>query len=334
MGRLFLLILLCVPTLATAQTAGQLGRMGFGTRGIAVGNALAGDASGLASPFYNPALAPYIENQSLGLSAALMTHDRQLQFVELRSPLKPIAGIAIGLAHSGVRNIDQRDLSGYHTGMTATNEYAFFATFGLRIKDKVSVGVGLQLFRNDLHQDLSTTQTFGLDFGIGIHLLPSLHIGLVLDDLLAKYTWDSSRRSGAGVTDHFPTRLRAGASWTLLKGRLRLLGEYESSFSIRDIWEPEVVLSGNAPRQTFVPREVTLHQSHVRLGAEFELVPTLAVRAGMGRLEGISRGGPRPSAGFMLEQKLGLLLTHIAYTFVLEPYAYGTMHLVSLQFYL
>ncbi len=331
---LLLCLLWILPGISAAQTAGQVGRMGFGSRGIAVGSALAGDASGMASPFYNPALAPYIPSQGLTLSAALMTHDRQLQFAELRTPLKPLAGIAAGLIHTGVRKIDQRNSSGYHTGMISTSEYAFFAAFGVRIGSRASIGVGLQLFRNDLHRDLSASQTLGLDLGISVQVLSSLNIGLVVDDLLAKYRWDALGGGGGGVTDKFPTRLRAGVSWMLMENRLQLLAEYESSFSARDIQEPAVVFTGSAPRQIFQTRELVLHKSHVRVGAEFMLIPQLAIRAGMGRLEEISNGGPRPSTGFMLEQNLGLLRTQVAYTFVLEPYALGTMHLISLQFFL
>jgi len=325
---------LLLPCISSAQTAGQIGRMGFGGRGIAVGNALAGDASGLASPFYNPALSPYIPSQSLGLSAALMTHDRQIQFVELRTPLKPLAGIAAGLVHTGVRQIDQRNSSGYHTGMGSTNEYAFFAAFGVRIGGHASIGIGLQLFRNDLHPDLSASQAFGLDLGVGMYVHPSVHIGVVIDDLLAKYDWDTLSDEGQGALDEFPTRLRLGVSWTLLNNKLLLLGEYESSFSARTTLDPMVIFSGNAPRQIFETREFTLHQSHFKLGAEYTLVPSLVLRAGMARLEEFSNGGPRPSTGFMLQQRLGLLLTQVAYTFVLEPYASGGMHLIALRFFL
>ena len=335
MGRLLTLCLLwLLPTTAIAQTAGVPGRIGFGARGIAIGNALAGDASGFASPFYNPALAPYLTDQSIGVSAALLTQDRQLQFVELRTPLKPMAGISAGLIHAGVNNIDQRDLSGYHTGMLSTNEYTFFAAFGLRVGQKASIGIGLQLFRNDLHRELSPVQTFGLDLGIGIHVIPSVHLGLVVDDLLAKYTWDTAGSGGRGITDKFPTRLRLGGSWMLLENRLQLLFEYESRFSVRDVFEPEIIFSSNKPQQVFNRRELNLHESHYRVGAEFALVPALVIRAGMSRLEEISDGGPRPSAGFMVEQHLGLLVTQVAYTFVLEPYALGTMHLVTLRFFL
>ena len=96
----------------------------------------------ICEPLLQPALAPYLTDQSLGISAALLTQDRQLQFIELRTPLKPLAGIAAGLIHAGVSKIDQRDLSGYHTGMLSTNEYAFFAAFGLRVGQFTSIGIG------------------------------------------------------------------------------------------------------------------------------------------------------------------------------------------------
>jgi len=333
--RYFILYLfLLLPHFASGQSAGQIGRIGFGGRGIAVGNALAGDASGSASPFYNPALAPYILKQSIGLSAALMTHDRQLQFVEFQTPLKPIAGIATGLIHAGVGQIDQRNSSGYHLGMASTNEYAFYAAFGVRIRDRASVGIGLQLFRNDLHVDLPSTQTLGIDVGIGIHVLRSLHIGMVVDDLLAKYDWDSLDREGQGATDDFPTRLRFGVSWIVLEQRLQLLAEYESRFSQRSIEEPIVVFSAGGPQQVYSTRELTLHKSHIRFGAEFTLVPALILRAGLSQLEATADGGPRPSFGFMTEQSLGLLVTQASYTFVLEPYVRGGIHMLTLRFFL
>ena len=115
---------------------------------------------------------------------------------------------------------------------------------------------------------------------------------------------------------------------------MQLLFEYESRLSKRDVFEPEVVFSSNRPQQVFNRRELTLHTSHFRVGAEYNLVPALVIRTGMSRLEEISSGGPRPSAGFMIEQSLGLLVIQVAYTFVLEPYALGTMHLVTLRFFL
>ena len=321
---------------SSAQSAGVLARMGFGARGIAVGNALAGDASGLASPWYNPALAPYTIDQNLSLSAALMTQDRQLQFVELSTPLQPRAGIAAGLIHAGVRNIDLRDDSGYHTGTATTDDYAFFIAFGVRVNSRASVGIGLQLFRSDLHPDIEPVQTIGLDVGLSFQALPQLHLGIVLDDLLARYSWDTSTLySGGGTTsDIFPTRIRLGAAWESLDGQLQIMAEYESQFSRREIRESGVALAGLTLQEFSTRRELTLHSTGIRLGAEYQLVPILSVRGGLSRLEESHRGGPQPTAGFMVEQALGLLVARIEYTVLLEPWALGTMHIATIRFFL
>ena len=320
-----------------AQSAGVMTRMGLGARGLAVGNALAGDASGHASPYYNPALAPYTARQNLGFSAALLSQDRQLQSIELGTPLRPRAGIAAGLIHAGVSKIDERDISGYHVGFASTNEYAFFLAFGLRVHTRASLGVGIQLFRNDLYPGVSPARSIGFDVGMVFQLMRSLHVGVVADDLLARYTWDTSTLSGSGggsTSDSFPRRLRIGAHWQSTNGQVRLFGEYESQIARREISRRNVALLGFSAQEVFDTEALTLHTPRLRLGAEYQPVSMLALRAGFGRLEEVANGGPRPSAGFMVEQSLGLLLTRAAYTVVLEPWALGTMHMLTIRVFL
>ena len=74
---------------------------------------------------------------------------------------------------------------------------------------------------------------------------------------------------------------------------------------MRDVFEPEIIFSSNKPQQVFNRRELNLHESHYRVGAEFALVPALVIRAGMSRLEEISDGGPRPSADSWLNSIWG-----------------------------
>jgi len=208
----FLLISLLWACPVAAQQAGAFARMGFGARGMAMGNAVTADVSGHASPYYNPALAPFLERQSLDVSAALMTMDRQLQFVQLSTPLRPSAGIAAGLVHAGVSDFDGRNSSGYHTGTFSTDEFAFFMAFGVRITQRITVGLGISLFRSTLFTGVTAARSIGIDLGMSFRVTERLHVGGVIDDLLARYTWDTSEHhSGGGSTeDRFPQRIRCG----------------------------------------------------------------------------------------------------------------------------
>ena len=97
---LFLIAVLFVPVAAQAQTAGAFARIGFGARGIAMGGAQVADAFGDASPYYNPSLAPFTAQQSLSATAAFLTLDRELQYLQFATPLQPRAGIAAGLTQA------------------------------------------------------------------------------------------------------------------------------------------------------------------------------------------------------------------------------------------
>ena len=322
---------------AVAQSAGAFARMGFGARGIAMSNALVADASGHASPYYNPALAPAITQQHLELSAALMTLDRELQFLQLATPLQPRAGIAAGLIHAGVSDIDGRDGSGYHTQNYSTDEFAFFLAFGVRLSERVSGGLGLQFFRADLFEDLSAVNSVGIDLGLHAQVTDALDIGLAVDDLLARYDWDTSDlfgSSGRTTRDRFPARVRLGATYRLLGQQLLLAAEYESQFTTSEVRTRDIRLVGDVPREVFTSEDLTLHDNRFRLGAEYQPMDLFAVRAGLDRLFDGDLGATRPSAGFMVEQSLGALLARAEYALVVEPYALGTMHLLTLRLFL
>jgi len=319
------------PSLAHAQHAGAFARMGFGARGMGMGNAIIADASGYASPYYNPALAPYLAGQSLDVSAALMTLDRQLQFLQLSTPLRPRAGIAGGLIHAGVGNFDGRDASGYHTGTFATDEFAFFIAFGLKVGSRATVGAGLALFRSDLFANVAPARSIGVDLGMTFRVTEQLRLGAVVDDLLASYSWDTSKHHSAGGnnTDVFPKRIRIGASYQL--PQVSFAVEYESRFTTTEARRRSVELVGGALRELIVSEDLMLHETRFRAGAEYQLVPALAIRGGATT---VAQGALRPSAGFSVQKPLGGVAVRAAYAFILEPFALGTMHLVTLRFYL
>ena len=326
------LTLLLDPVPAFAQ-AGDFARMGFGARGVALGGALVADLSGAASPYYNPALAPFSERQHLEASAALLSQDRQLQFLELGSPLQPRAGVAAGLIHASVTNIDGRDNSGLHTGELRADEFAAFLAFGVRLTDRVSAGLGLQVFRTDLFEGLKPVVTLGLDAGLAARITDALTVGFAADDLLARYTYDTSPVYGEGgrsISDRFPTRLRAGATYTL--GRTMLAAEAEARIEGRNGRTRSEGLLGGTPVEITENPSYAIRGSRVRVGAEHRLNEAFALRGG---LDGVGQdgaiAGARPSAGFAVTRAAGPLVLRGEYGFALEPYGAGAMHLVTFR---
>lgn len=318
---------------AWGQSAGTFSRMGFGARGMALGNALAADVRGDAAPYYNPALAPQATRQHIMASKAFMRFDREMQFLQFATPIQPSAGLAVGLIHAGVSHIDGRDASGYHTQMYSTDEFAFFLAFGTHLGQRLSVGVGLQLFRTDLLDEIEPVHSIGIDVGVMVDVTDRLRLAFVVDDLLARYSWDTSGLYGAegGTTsDRFPLRLRVGASYVMLGDRLQLLAEYESRFSDLEYRVRSMQRIGSVPFEAFEARRATLHEAGLRAGVEYELSEILALRGGVDRI-GSALSGNTPSVGFEIEQPVGGLAFRVEYGLLLEPHGAGMMHLITLR---
>lgn len=329
-----LILLLSPPAVALAQSAGGFARLGFGARGMAMGNAQVSDAT--ASAFYNPALAPFASRQTLQVSVAAMTFDRELQHLQFSSALPPRAGIALGLVHAGVNGIDGRNESGFHTEDYATDEFLMFMAFGLKFGERVTGGLGFQIFRADYFEELEPVNSVGIDVGVSVQLTESIRLGAVVDDLLAEYTWDTSSLFSSGgqrTSDTFPVRLRFGGSYAFAAGRALVTAEYESRVSALDLRTRRIDVRNGGPTEVTDTEGLRLHESRLRLGGEYRLADPFAVRAGLDRL-GAAGGGLLPTAGFQLEQPIGNLAVWFEYAFALEPYASGTRHVFTLRLFL
>lgn len=318
---------------ANAQYAGAFSRLGFGARGIAMGNSQAADVFSGTSPWYNPALAPLVEGQSISASVSALTFDRSLQFLQLGAPLQDRAGFTVGIVHAAVSNIDGRDSNGFHTGNLSVDEYAGFLAFGLKFSDRVSGGINLQVFQSDLYDGLSAARTIGVDFGLAWRVRENLALALVADDLLARYTWDGSSVGGSGseVTDSFPRRLRLGASHRRWNNRWVFSAELESrtASAVLVTYEPRILGDGAARVRN--EESLTFQETRLRLGVESIVVDGFAVRAGLEQLGDEVLGSFRPSAGFSAEQPMGELRIRVDYAFGLEAQAGGRMHFVTMR---
>ena len=328
---------------ASAQGTGVFARMGLGARSLAVPSQLA-DRSGRASPYLNPALAPFQPSQGVELSAGLLAYDRTWEAVQVATPLRPRSGFAAGVVHGGVDNIDGRDASGYPIdaptadGTYSTDEYAFFAAFGTQFSDAVSGGLGFRLYRNELFQGVQAPTAIGVSLGLSAQLSERLSAGLVVDDLFARYEFNSSGSVGASAVDYFPVRFRGGSAYAFgarAEGRPRGLvaAEVELAVQPAETTRPSgVQVIGTSPVVRDTTLDLRLAGVQGRLGAEVWVTDAFAVRGGVDRIGAGAVGELRPSAGFGLQQRFTDLDLRVDYAAVLEPFGTGVMHMATVRF--
>ncbi len=318
-----------------AGAAGAFARMGLGARSLTVAGQVA-DLTGHASPFFNPALAPFQPGQGVELSTGLLSFERQWEAVQVGAPLRPRSGIAAGVLHGGVSSIDGRDADGRPTETLSTDEYAFFTAFGLRFSQAVSGGLGLRIYRHTLLEGSQAPTAIGVSLGLAARLSSRLSAGLVVDDLFARYEWNLATVGGASATDNFPTRVTAGAAYSLGTtgdGRPRgvIAADVMAGVLRGEAVRPGgvvVVGGGVSPRDTTV--DVRLAGIEGRVGGEVWLADVFAVRAGIDRLGG-PIGEARPALGFAVRRRFDELDVRVDYAAVLEPYGSGIAHMATVR---
>ena len=290
--------------------AGSFSRIGFGPRGMAMGNALTAVTNEGIYGYYNPALAAYApEGNQLDLSTAAMSFDRSFNTANGTFQLPPTGGISLSIVNANVNNIDARSIDGYDTGTLATHDYMLETALAQRF-GSLSVGIGLKYYIADYHTDLSSAKTLGLDIGLLYNISSKLKAGLTAQDLLASYNWNSSSLYGddsSGRHDHFPRRIRLGISYYIISN---LLVSIEVGHSIHE-------------NQSI---------NNLRIGSAWKMHRLITLRAGwqIDELTSI-RNNNHYSAGFSLRLPFDFLTPSIDYAFVEEPNNISYMHVFGLQ---
>src|SRR5512141_2803546 len=144
-----LLLLFCIAAESFAQTTGSAGafaRIGFGARGMGMGNALSAVTTGAISTYYNPALSAFSEERTGAATFGILSLDRYVNFLSYTQSLPPHAGLSVGIINAGVRNIDGRDNDGYHTDDYSTMENQFDLSFSNRVDERVALGVTVKMY--------------------------------------------------------------------------------------------------------------------------------------------------------------------------------------------
>jgi hypothetical protein len=283
---------------------GSAMRMGFGARGMAMGNSLSAVYDDGVTSYYNPALVPFQTEKNLTASYGILSLDRSLNCLTYTVPLKPNAGLSISIINSGVASIDGRNSDGVQTGTTSTSENAFMLSFGIRPKSNFSFGLTMKVYYSSLYQGVSSATT-AFDAGIVYIPVQDVTCAVVVQDINGHYKWDSSSlygEYGKSYIEDFPLRKRIAIAWSPSAWPALVTGEFE--------------YIGSDPM--------------LRFGTEVFLVDAFALRAGIDQILLNGEMPAKPSLGFLFHMNIFKKQMDFQYAYVFEPYSPSGIHILSI----
>ena len=307
-----------------SSTPGAFSRMGFGARGIGMGNAMSAVTEGNLVSYYNPALSVFQEKNLFQTSYSILSLDRHLNFINFTKRFefhhnegnygdkhdKPVssAGVSIGLINAGVSNIDGRDKNGVETGALSTSENQLFIAFSKTFSSKFAVGLATKFYMYDLVKGLNTSG-LGFDIGFLYKLNNNFNIAGVISDLNSKYKWDSSPilgQDGRITEDSFPLLKKIGISYRNQEYKILVSAELENSNAGTNI---------------------------LRFGIEYNIIEQLYLRGGIDNFNLSNSDFPKkPSLGFSYFKSLGGdWIIGVDYAFVIEKYSPNNIHIIGVN---
>lgn len=302
-----------------AGMPGAFSRLGFGARGIGMGNALSAVIDGNLVAYYNPALSAFQNGNSFQTSYSFLSLDRSLNFLSFTrkfdfgqskdDPSKPrsTAGISVGIINSGVSGIEERDNQGIKTGDLSTSENQFFISVSNRFSSKLAIGFTAKFYYYKLYEDISSTN-FGFDLGAVYIINDNLTVGAAITDINTKYKWDTSDLYGqqGNITENkFPLVKRIGISYRFIEQKILAALEFENSNAGTNI---------------------------IRFGAEYNIYENLYLRTGLNNLNLSNFDMPvKPSVGFSYSYLTDGISFGVDYAFVIEPYSPSDQHIIGVN---
>lgn len=305
-----------------ASKPGSFSRMGFGPRGIGLGNGLSALTEGNLVAYYNPAISVFQKGNSFQTGYSFLSLDRKLNFLsftrrfefysskDTSNERKPssVAGFSVGVINSGVSNIDGRDNNGLKTKDLSTSENLFFLGIANRFSEKFSLGLTVKFYYYKLYEKMTTTSV-GIDIGALYRFNENLSFSFVMTDLNSKYKWDSGPiygQNGLSTEDKFPLLKKLGFSYKISDYDLLIVGEFESSNAGTNI---------------------------IKLGAEYNIYEELYLRGGIDQFNISNSDWPiKPSLGFSYFQDFSKYIIGFDYAFVFEPYSPSSRHIIGVNF--
>lgn len=305
-----------------ASKPGAFSRIGFGARGIGMGNAMSAVTSGNLVSYYNPALTVFQQGNSFQTSYSFLSLDRSLNFLNFtrkfdfyskkdtlleNSEPRSTAGFSLGIINSGVSNIDGRDNQGFKTGELSTSENQFFLGLANRFSQKLSIGLNLKFYYYKLYEEISTTGV-GIDVGALYILNDEYTVSFVISDINSKYKWDTAPvygQDGTTSEDRFPLLMKAGVGYKNNDLNMTAGIEFERSDAKTNI---------------------------IRLGVEYNIFENLFLRGGVDQFDLSNFDTPaKPALGFSYFRKFGDIMIGVDYAFMIEQYSPQDRHIIGVN---
>ncbi len=296
---------------------GSFSRMGFGARGISMGNSIGAVIEGNLSTYYNPALSAFQDNNYLQVGYSFLSLDRSLNYLSFTRNFKfsskndnkvRSAGVSAGIINAGISKIDARDNQGNKTGDLSTSENQFYIALANRFSEKFAIGINLKLYYYHLYENVNST-TFAFDIGALYVFNENITAALVITDINGKYKWDTTDlygQDGNNEENKFP----------LLK-KLALAYKFK---------EPQIIVSAEIENSN-------ANSNIFRFGAEYGIYPGLKIRTGIDKINLSNSDIPaRPSFGFSYEYSFESWVVGVDYAYAYEPYSINNSHILSINF--
>jgi hypothetical protein len=315
---IILLILTSLPLYSQlAGYAGVFARMGFGSRGISMGNAMSSVTTGDIAGYYNPALSAFQNEHLINLGYTFLSFDRTLNYLSytknFKLPNQPNeggAGITFSIINAGVSNIDARDPDGLHTEDLSVTENQFTFAPAIQVSSRVSFGVAFKFYWSKIYTGVSAT-SLGFDGGVLYKATDRLNLAFTVKDLNSKYEWktnDLYGQYGSTTIDKFPKLYTIGVSYLLPNNFGLISTDYEVSNKKSQI---------------------------LRMGYEITPVKDISCRAGFDRFDFVSPdkfGNSNVMFGVGYQKDVKKYIIGLNYSFVMEAYSNKPLQTITAVF--
>jgi len=177
-------------------------------------------------------------------------------------------------------------------------------SFGIKPTARFAIGVTAKILYYSFFEGIKST-TAGIDWGAIYLLSPEISIGVAVQDITAKYKWDTSQlygQLGTSNSDYFPLRKRVGLSWMPQEYPLIVTGEIESLGS----------------------------SFFLRAGSEIKVYEGVLLRGGIDQIALNTDVPVKPSLGLSVRTTVAHWTPSFDYAYVFEPYSPSGIHILSL----